>query len=285
MLRWRHRLMALEMALTTSKTATLERPAATLGSIGPLEARLAASRAEIGAAQALRYAVFFDEGGATPDGASAAARRDICAFDDICDHVIVVDRDANDGIVGAYRLLRQEAAGGSGFYSAAEFDVAPLVARHRDKHFLELGRSCVRRDWRNKRTLELMWRAIWKYARRHRVDVMMGCASFPGVDPHAHASALGYLWTHHRGEAAWRVTSRDPARIELQSYASREFDPRRAFAALPPLIKGYLRLGAKVGEHAVIDHRFGVTDVFIVLPVEGIDQRYIDYYTDPPPDA
>src|SRR5665213_2395221 len=154
-----------------------------LGAIGSLELRLATTKKEIRRAQKLRYRVFFEEGGAIPDQTARLIGRDICAFDRVCDHLIVLDHAATSPggaskVVGAYRLLRQDVAEANfGFYSAGEFDIAPLIARHSGKRFLELGRSCVARGYRGKPTLELLWRGVWAYVQHHRIDAMFGCAS------------------------------------------------------------------------------------------------------------
>jgi len=185
----------------------------TLGAMGSLEVRLATAEPEIRQAQALRYAVFFEEGGAKPEANARLARRDLCRFDRVCDHLIVVDlsrleADGAPTVVGAYRLLRGEtAAANFGFYSAGEFDVASLIARHPSKRLLELGRSCVASGYRGKRALELLWRGIWAYARHHRIDVMFGCASFPGADPAAHAHALHFLRGAGEPDPLWDVAA------------------------------------------------------------------------------
>src|SRR5260370_35671504 len=180
---------------------------ASLGSIGSLELRLATTKKEIRKAQKLRYRVFFEEGGATPDQTARLIRRDICAFDRVCDHLIVIDHASASGrprVVGAYRLLRQDVAEANfGFYSAGEFDIAPLLARHRGKRFLELGRSCVAKGYRGKPTLELLWRGIWTYVRHHRIDAMFGCASLEGAEPAEHAAALSSLWRSATANSEW----------------------------------------------------------------------------------
>jgi len=142
---------------------------ASLGRIGSLEVRLATTKKEIRKAQRLRYRVFFAEGSAVADRTMTLMRRDICAFDRICDHLLVVDHSSRSPrlkiqkprVVGTYRLLRQEVAERHfGFYSAREFDIASLLSRHAGKRFLELGRSCVVKEYRTKRTLELLWHGI-----------------------------------------------------------------------------------------------------------------------------
>jgi putative hemolysin len=133
--------------------------------------------------------VFYEEGAARADAVAAATGMDCDPFDAICDHLIVVDC-AGKALVGTYRLLRQEVAEAhDGFYSAREFDLEPLIERHRHLSFLELGRSCVLRPYRTKAVIELLWQGIWDYVRRHRLDVMVGCASLEGTDPRRSGAA------------------------------------------------------------------------------------------------
>jgi len=256
---------------------------ASLARIGALEVRLAATRKEIRQAQRLRYRVFFEEGGATPDPAARLIRRDVCAFDEVCDHLIAVDHAPAGGgepqVVGVYRLLRQDAAEANfGFYSAGEFDIAPMLARHGGKRFLELGRSCVAPGYRNKPTLELLWRGVWTYARHHAVSAMFGCASLDGAEPRAHALALTYLSRAAQAPEAWRVAAAPGRGVAMAMLDEGALDARKAIRALPPLIKGYCRLGAHFGAEAVIDGKFGTTDVFVILPVAEIEQRYLAYF-------
>ena len=266
---------------------------ASLGRIGSLELRLATHKRDIRKAQKLRYKVFHEEGGAIPDARSALTRRDLCAFDRICDHLIVIDHDflnrfgrRKPKVVGCYRLLRQDMAErNGGFYSASEFDIAPLLARHGDKRFLELGRSCVHRDWRSKRVVELLWRGIWTYVRHHRVDVMIGCASLPGADPKPHAPTLAWLSATASPDDVWTTRALPARRIAINAADTPDLDPRKALAKLPPLLKGYIRVGAKIGAEAVSDRQFGTTDVFIIMPVAEIDPRYISYFSTPESDV
>ena len=256
----------------------------TLAAIGALDVRLATTKHEIRRAQKLRYRVFFEEGGARPDPTARLIRRDICRFDRVCDHLIVVDnailrRDGAPTVVGAYRLLRGDAADANfGFYSAGEFDVASLVARHPDKRLLELGRSCVAPGYRGKRTLELLWRGIWAYARHHHIDVIFGCASFPGANPAAHASALRFLRGDRAADALWDVLAIPGRAVGPAPSDDGRGEPRAAMRALPPLIKGYWRLGAKFGPQAVVDESFRATDVFAVMPVAEIEPRYLSHF-------
>lgn len=253
----------------------------TLGRIGSLEVRLAVSRQEIRFAQGLRYRIFFEEMSARPDMRARLTRRDADRYDAFCDHLLVVDHAgaSRPQVVGTYRLLRQEvAAQRGGFYTAGEFEIAPLIARHAELNFLELGRSCVLAPWRTKRTMELLWHGIWAYVLRHRIDVMIGCASLKGTDPAELALPLSFLHHFNRAPDAWRAGAIEGHGTSMDLMPREAIDPRRALAVLPPLLKGYLRLGAVVGDVAVVDRRFGTTDVLIVLPVAAISERYVAHY-------
>jgi putative hemolysin len=256
---------------------------ATLGRIGPLEVRLARDSSEIAAAQEIRYRVFYDELGARRDVAHALDQRDADRFDAVCDHLLVFDTSLagpeHQRIVGTYRLLRQEtAAAAGGFYSNDEFELEKLVARHPGLKFLELGRSCVLPAYRSKRTIEVLWQGIWAYINHYSVGVMTGCASFHGTDPSEHAEALSYLAHHCRADGAWAVRAVAGRYVGMDMLPPEAINARSAIAALPPLIKGYLRLGAKIGDGCVVDRDFCTTDVFIVLPVAALSTRYVNYY-------
>ena len=279
-------LELLNRNLTSEKTQSpAPAPASgdTFGRIGTLETRLARNDREIDAAQAVRYRVFVEEMGATLNSDAMRRRRDVDSYDAICDHLLVIDHaiegDIEDQIVGTYRLLRQDVAlANGGFYSASEFDIEPLLSRHPDKQFMELGRSCVLPDYRTKRTVELLWQGNWAYSLKHGMSAMFGCASFPGIYPEEHALALSFL--HHtvstKGE--WAVSARPELYRKMDLMPFEGVNAKKALMALPPLIKGYLRLGAMIGDGAVVDHAFNTTDVLIVLPIGSISGRYINYY-------
>lgn len=252
-----------------------------LGRIGALEVRLASKKKHIRKAQRLRYEVFFEEGGAIPDLALKLARRDMDAFDAVCDHLLVVDTDRRFGrkIVGTYRLLRRDVAEQHfGFYSESEFDIAPLLKRHPQARLLELGRSCVLKPYRDKRTVELLWHGIWTYVRQHRIDAMFGCASFDGTDPDKIGVPLSFLARHALARDEWRMRALNERYVPMERLADKPIDMKRAIAAMPPLIKGYLRLGARFGDGAVIDRQFNTTDVLVILPVSDIEPRYIAHF-------
>jgi L-ornithine Nalpha-acyltransferase len=258
-----------------------------LGRLGALEVRLATTRKEIRKAQRLRYKVFYEEMSAVAPAHLKLVRRDKDAFDRVCDHLLVIDHDHRSGpmkmkrpkVVGTYRLLRQDVAERHfGFYSASEFDIEPLLDRHPDQRFLELGRSCVLAPYRNKKTVELLWQGIWAYVLHHRMDVMFGCASLEGVRPDQMQEELAFLHHFARPAASWDARAVDQRFRPMNVLPKEAVNPKRALTNLPPLLKGYLRIGARIGEGAVIDQQFGTTDVLIILRVADIDPRYINYY-------
>jgi len=266
--------------------ARAHRPSQSLGRVGSLEVRLAQTAAEVRQAQKLRYRVFYQEGSAIPNPGRLFARRDIDGYDTICDHLLVFDHAVRERsalnrptVVGTYRLLRQPLAEDyGGFYTAGEFDIGPLIARHNNLQFLELGRSCVLAPYRNKRTVELLWHGIHAYILQNRCDVMFGCASIDGTDPERLALPLSFLHHYAAAPDTWRARALPERYVEMNRMSKEVVNPKDALRALPPLIKGYLRLGAYIGDGAVIDHEFGTTDVLIVLPVSVIKQRYFDHF-------
>lgn len=247
---------------------------------GGLEARLANSEADIDAAQALRYRVFFEEMGALPTVKHRGLRRDFDDFDAVCDHILVIDRDRGDpadGVVGTYRVLRRSRAGtGIGFYSSDEYDLSRLEAYPGE--ILELGRSCVDRRYRTLSTMQLLWRSIAAYVTLHDIGLLFGCASLQGTDPNALAAQLSYLYHYHLAPPALRTRALPERYIDMRLLAEENLDPRRVMSELPPLIKGYLRLGGFIGDGAVIDHQFNTTDVSVIVKTDLITEKYVKRY-------
>lgn len=242
-----------------------------------MSVRFAENPADVQAAQRLRWEVFCEERGAEAPG---DAGLDIDPYDAACDHLLV--EDASGGTiraVGTYRLLREPVArAGDGFYSAAEYDLG-VLAGSTSGELLELGRSCVSPAYRDAATIQLLWRGIATYLSRHNIGLMFGCASFPGTDPDTHADALSYLWHNHLAPAALRPSALAGRHVEMARMPIGGYDPRAAFRKLPPLIKGYLRVGAMVGDGAVIDDAFNTVDVFVVMPVAAIAERYLGRFS------
>lgn len=241
---------------------------------GDLEVKLAAPD-EVDTALALRYRIFCEERGANSMQSARGLEED--SFDRACDHLIVIDHArAGRPVVGTYRLLREETALRIGsFYSAHEYDLAPLIAQGRAHQgapqLLELGRSCVDAAYRTNATISLLWRAIASYLEEHRVGFMFGCASFSGTDPARYRDELAYLHRFHLSPEPIRVRAWPKHHVDM-SQGNPTAD--RSGRNLPPLIKAYLRVGATVGDGAFVDHDFNTVDVFMVMPVEHIVGRY-----------
>ena len=244
---------------------------------GNLLARLAATDADVDAAQALRFRVFYEEMGALPTAEAKRRRRDSDAFDPYCDHLLVFDEAAGDNVVGTYRVMRRAAAAAKGgFYSESEYDIRPLLDLPGE--ILELGRSCVDAAYRTRLTMNLLWQTIAAYVFHHDIGVMFGCASLSGTDPDAHAKALSYLYHYHLAPPAFRPKALSERYVEMRRVPREQIDGKAALAALPPLVKGYLRLGGFVGDGAVIDRDFNTTDVSIVVKTDLITEKYSRHY-------
>jgi putative hemolysin len=247
---------------------------------GDLGVRIAADSFEVDAVQALRYRVFYQELGARADAEAAATRRDHDIYDTVADHLLVVDHTLGEGaesVVGTYRLIQREAAKPIGhFYSAAEYDIARIEAN--PGRILELGRSCVDDGYRNRAVMQLLWRGIAAYVFQNKIELMFGCASLPGTDPDALAMELTYLYYNHLAPAAIRPRALPHRFIEMRRLNRDAVESRVALNKLPPLIKGYLRLGGFVGDGAVIDPQFNTTDVAVVVQTDLVTDKYYKHY-------
>jgi putative hemolysin len=245
---------------------------------GPLQVRLAETPLDIDAAQALRYRIFYERLGAKPLPEMEFARRDIDNFDSNCDHLLVIDHSRGAGaVVGTYRLIRREAAAQlGGFYSAKEFDISPIVLHPGE--ILELGRSCVDPAYRNRSAMQLLWSGVAAYVFHYDIDLMFGCASLPGIDPDALALPLSYLHHFHRAPPALRARALVDRYVEMCRLRPLAIDAGRAIAEMPPLIKGYLRLGGFVGDGAVVDEQFNTTDVCILVKTDLVTGKYSRHY-------
>jgi len=249
---------------------------------GALEVRLAETEHEVEQAQRLRYCVFYEEMSAIPSPRMRETRRDFDKYDDVCDHLLVVDRDAHDEdgqplVVGTYRLTRErDAMRAGGFYTASEYDLSRMLkGLAAGTKYLELGRSCVLKSYRSRPgTMQLLWKGLMAYVARFDIDLMFGCASLPGTDVSEMALPLSYLHHFHAMPDHLRVKARPELFVGMNRMAKDQIDAREGLRSLPPLLKGYVRAGCCIGEGAVIDRQFGTTDVFIYFPVSGLDPRY-----------
>ncbi|MEY4707362.1 MAG: hypothetical protein RJB58_1085 [Pseudomonadota bacterium] len=249
---------------------------------GALEVRLAETELEIEQAQRLRYSVFYEEMSAIPSPQMRETGRDFDKFDDVCDHLLVVDRDAHDEdgqplVVGTYRLTRErDAARVGGFYTSSEFDLSPMLrALPRETKYLELGRSCIIKSYRARPgTMQLLWKGLMAYVARFDIDMMFGCASLPGTNVDEMTLPLSYLHHFVPMPEHLRVKARPELFVNMNRMPKDAIDPREGIRSLPAILKGYVRAGCGIGDGAVVDRQFGTTDVFIYFPVSGLDARY-----------
>ncbi|MGB8841979.1 MAG: GNAT family N-acyltransferase [Aliidongia sp.] len=254
---------------------------------GQMEVRLARSEAEIHAAQRLRYKIFYGEMAARATAEMIAEGRDFDRFDAYCDHLVVIDHGEAGRVVGTYRLLRQSVAERhGGFYTATEFDVSKLMAVPGE--IMELGRACVDSSHRSRpATMQLLWRGIATYTVQYDVKIMFGCASLPGTDTQSIAGALSYLYYNHLAPENLRARALPDRYNRMDLLPPREVDAEAAVAdlaarttlsALPPLIKGYLRVGGLIGDGAVIDPEFQTTDICIIVVTDRMTAKYFNHY-------
>jgi putative hemolysin len=258
--------------------------------LGSLEVRLAKTPKDIDDAQDLRYQVFYEEMGAKPTPEMLQLKRDFDAHDEFCDHLLLIDhsRTEKNPVIGTYRLIRRAAAEKcGGFYSSSEYDVSRLVAYPGE--IMELGRSCIHREFRTGPVMQLLWRGLSLYIARHNVALMFGCASLPGTDPQTLKIPLSYLYHHHLAPPALRAKALPERYVDMKMLPREAFDPNAAFEdlkldprsgsnSLPPLIKGYIRVGGFVGDGAVVDEQFNTTDICIIVKTDLMTRRYQRHY-------
>ncbi|TMV13456.1 GNAT family N-acetyltransferase [Arenibacterium halophilum] len=233
--------------------------------------RLAQTSEDLRAAQALRYDVFVRELGAGGEMVDHVEGLERDRFDDHVDHMLLID-DAVGRVVGVYRLLQQQQAEAlGGFYSEGEYDLTPL--KNSGRRLLELGRSCLARDYRGGIGMHHMWQGLADYVHEREIDVLFGTASFHGTDAQALAEPLTMLHLNHLAPPELRVRALEKHYQPMNLVAPDQLDRRRAMVAVPALIKAYLRLGGTVGDGAYVDHTFNTTDVCLILDTARMNDR------------
>ncbi|MET9700213.1 GNAT family N-acyltransferase [Streptomyces sp. NPDC006529] len=229
--------------------------------------RLARDEDEVRAAQRLRHDVFAGELGARLDGPEPGLDAD--AFDAYCDHLLVVEEESAR-VVGTYRLLPPERAAVAGrLYSEGEFDLSALTPIRSD--LVEVGRSCVHPDHRNGAVIGLIWAGLARYMDRGGHNWLAGCCSVPLADGGVLAAATRErVLTRHLAPQEYRVTPHRPWSPDGISFPDR--------AELPPLLRGYLRLGAWVCGEPALDAAFGVADLYVLLSLRRTHPRYLRHF-------
>lgn len=246
---------------------------------GSLTVRLAENQAEVTAAQRLRYRIFCEEMGGKANADVQAQKRDFDQYDDVCYHLLVIDnaRAAEHKVVGTYRLLMRESMQKIGkFYTETEYDVSKVKAFNGE--VLELGRSCVEQQYRTRPVIQLLWHGIGSFIYEKDIKLMFGCASFHGTNIKEHSHALAYLYHYHLAPEHICPRALPEFYVNMNTMPKEQVVPRAAISALPPLIKGYLRLNSTIGDGAVQDFAYNTTDVSIVLQTDLVKARYADRY-------
>ncbi|MEM1435286.1 MAG: GNAT family N-acyltransferase [Pseudomonadota bacterium] len=234
---------------------------------GTYEVRVARSAWELREAQKLRYRLLYLERGGRPDALKAELEADADEWDAAALHIIVLDRaSGTKRLVGTLRLLASTAlAPEQQFYTEHAFNIDAL--KRRFPLLLELGRFCIDSDRRQGAILLLIWKYAMQFIVENQVDLMFGCASFPGTDPSAHRELFSYLYHHNLAPDALRPQPVDPRHVLLSDCATDEPAFESATRSLPTLLRGYLKLGARVSDAAIIDPVFNTT--FVCLYVEA----------------
>ncbi len=246
---------------------------------GNLTLRLAQTEAEVHASQRLRYRIFCEEMGAAANLAVQQQKRDFDMFDDACYHLLVIDnnRVGDARVVGTYRLLtRSNMPKVGSFYTETEYNVDTLKAF--DGEIMELGRSCVEQAYRTRPVIQLLWEGIGNFVAAKDIKIMFGCASFHGVNIKEHIHAISYLYHYHLAPDEIRPVALPAHYNNMNLMPKEEVVQRAALNALPPLIKGYIRVGGYVGDGAVLDYAFNTCDVSIVVRTDQIRERYTARY-------
>lgn len=232
--------------------------------VGNIQTRLARTKEEVLSALRLRYLeliLVYNSNNTNPTGL------DYDPIDDVCDHLIAIDTDVNE-IIGTYRLIRKEHV--DAFITESEYDLSKLKSHN----LLEISRAVVKPQYRDGSAIQLLWKSIITYAKAYKSDYMIGTASFYGQDPMEYAASFTYLHHHHLSEEPIRCKALAPS-YPLELIPEHEFDMMQAKRNLPPLIKGYLRLGCSIGDGIFMDASFNSLDVLIVLEIKTINPRYL----------
>ncbi len=244
--------------------------------------KIAEKKSELKKAQALRYSVFYEEKKAIPTISKKILRLDYDKVDKFADHLIVIDKNRKgikNKIVGTYRLLRGDiTAHCGGFYTSSEFDLSNILNSYKNNQILELGRSCVHEDYRNGTIMNLLWKAIANYVKLYDIKILLGCASFHGTDVMKYTNELSYLRKNFSLPDRLSVKSLDPKIHPAYTEINSNIDDLRTFVKLPPLIKGYLRIGGKVSHDCFVDYKFNTIDLCVIVAADNIDEKYKKKY-------
>ena len=252
----------------TKNTKPVEAPAVHTSKASPISVTWARHQDEVKEAQRLRYKVFAEEMGARLK--PSAEGLDVDIFDNFCEHLLVRDNETLK-VIGTYRALPPHQAKQMGcLYSDSEFDLTRL--RHLRHKMVEVGRSCVHRDYRSGGVIMALWSGLGQYMKKNNYEVMLGCASVQMGDGGHYAASLAkmLITEQHLTDIEYRVFPRLALPVE-ELNSSLEVEP-------PALIKGYLRLGAKICGNPAWDPDFNTADFLTMLRLDDIHPRYAKHF-------
>lgn len=252
------------MALTPKVFQQMTKLIAGSMSAGQYSVRLAETDVEIKAAQALRYEVLFEESGGQVTREMLNTRREEDEWDDIAYHVVVLDKQEDHKVVGTVRLVSNaQLADGQPFYTERAFDLTGL--RKNYPSIMELSRACVCPSGRGGAILMLIWKFTMQFIEQNHYDLLFGCASFKGTDYREHTEILSYLY--HRNLASPELMPCPKPEVQSVAIADFEITPGKGKnrGQVPTLLRGYLKIGARISDHAIIDPVFNTTFVAIYV--------------------
>lgn len=236
-----------------------------LGTKSRYLARFAESADEVEQAQALRYAAFIDGTGAAPRGSGS----DTDAFDSICRHMLIEERQSGR-LVATFRLLPLTSGAEIGSsYAGQYYDLAALAAF--DKPMVEMGRFCVDPEWGTDPDLmRTAWAAMTAFVDREGVGMIFGCSSFRGTDANAYADTFAMLQERHLAPKRWLPRIKAPNVLRFAERFGRAPNRAKALRAMPPLLRSYLTMGGWVSDHAVVDRDMNTLHVFTGLEISRV---------------
>ena len=244
--------------------------------------KIAEKKTELKKAQALRYSIFYKEKKARPTISKKILKLDYDKIDNFADHLIVIDKNrkgTKNKIVGTYRLVRGDiAANFGGFYTSSEFDLSKILNTYKNYQILELGRSCVHQDYRNGTIMNLLWKAIAEYVKLYNIKILLGCASFNGTNVIKYTNELSYLRKNFALPEELSVKSLDQKIYPAYTEINKNNNDLSTFVKLPPLIKGYLRIGGKVSYDCFVDYKFNTIDLCVIVNTKNINEKYKKKY-------
>ncbi len=235
--------------------------------ISDLHVHLAENQLEVEKAYSLRYNVFnLELGEGLPSSRETLKDKD--EYDFFCDHLVVTDSSENNMVVGTYRILRKEIAKKTiGFYSENEFDLFNIY--NLEYELAEVGRSCVHPDYRDGSVITLLWKGLANYMNYYNIRYYMGCGSIHSIDKENALNVYEYFKKKNAISEIY-IPPLEKCKIIDENFILCDFETN----SIPPLIKGYLRLGAKICGEPALDLEFGTTDFFILLDQEKITSKY-----------